>query len=323
MTTTSLLKHPWKPSASLTTLQARARLYQMIRLFFSQRNVLEVDVPILSQAATVDPFIDSLSTLMMGDTYYLQTSPEFFMKRLLAAYQQDMYYLGKAFRQGEQGQRHAPEFTMLEWYRVGWDDRQLINEVKELIQHCLPEVSYQAFSYKELFQQQLSLDPHNVSVDELKKLAHHRLDTVLDSNDKNTWLDLLFSHCIEPQLPDALVCVFDFPESQAALARIEHNLGQQKVARRFEMYVNRMELVNGYWELRDANEQERRFKADVTYRRRYELPELPYDQALVSALNEGYFPECAGVALGIDRLLMCCLQTQNIQDVLSFPCQPC
>ncbi|MFT7387185.1 MAG: lysyl-tRNA synthetase class 2 [Candidatus Endobugula sp.] len=314
----------WQPSASLPALQQRALLYQKIREFFAQRQVLEVDVPVLSEHATVDPFIESLIVSNnlpesgMLTTQYLQTSPEFFLKRLLAVYQQDIYYLGKAFRQGERGARHNPEFTMLEWYRVGWDEHALMDEVRQLLALFLPNLSWQCLSYRELFQQHLLLDPHTASVAELKACAQQHIDSHFDAEDKHSWLDLLFSHCVEPQLPPGFLSVNDYPACQVALAQLDIDEQGQWVAKRFELYLNGLEIANGYRELSDAREQERRFKLDQQYRQKNGLPARPYDENLVNALKHGAFPECSGVALGIDRLLMAIMQVTNISHVLSF-----
>ena len=312
----------WQPSASLPALQQRARLYQKVREFFLSRQVLEVDVPVLSEYATVDPFIDSLQTQVLGRTEYLQTSPEFFLKRLLAAYQHDVYYLGKAFRQGERGRRHRPEFTMLEWYRIGWTEQQLIAEVNELLALFFPEKLCAHYTYREVFYQTLSVDPHTSTAKELQQCAvdsiNGEVDKSLMASDKNTLLDLLFTHCIEPQLPLGVVAISDYPASQAALAKVTHDAQGQLVAKRFEIYVDRIELANGYWELNDGTEQQVRFEQDLVYRQTHNLPILPCDQSLVDALSKGNMPDCAGVALGVDRLLMCWLQTNDISDVVSF-----
>lgn len=309
---------PWQPSASLPALQQRAVLYQKVRTFFLERQVLEVEVPVLSQYATIDPFIDSLETTVMGQKQYLQTSPEFFLKRLLSVYKQDFYSLGKVFRQGEKGVRHQPEFTMLEWYRVDWNEQTLMDEVRQLVNIFLPRLPWLLVSYRELFQQYLGLDPHTATVAELRTCAQSHIDSTLDSDDKNPWLDMLFTHRIEPQLPAGLVGVYDYPASQAALARIANDSQQQAVAKRFEIYLDGIELANGYWELTDAKEQEQRFAADQYYRQKMGLPSLPYDQYVVDALHEGGLPQCAGVALGIDRLLMCLLKEKNIAHVMAF-----
>ncbi|MGS2717484.1 EF-P lysine aminoacylase EpmA [Eionea flava] len=312
----------WQPSASLSVLQQRAAMYQQLRAFFSERQVLEVEVPVLGDYATVDPFIDSLQSDVMGQTAFLQTSPEFFLKRLLAAYQHDIYSLGKAFRQGERGRRHRPEFTMLEWYRVGWTEQRLINEVGELLALFFPDKPISRYTYADLFSDVLLLNPHQATVDELSSCVRHVLGHTVDdgviNSDKNTLLDLLFTHCVEPHLPLGIVAISDYPASQAALARRGHNDNGQLVAKRFEVYVDRIELANGYWELNDGNEQQQRFQDDLAYRQAHQLPKLPYDEYLVSALKEGEMPDCAGVALGIDRLLMCWLDKSDIREVVSF-----
>jgi lysyl-tRNA synthetase class 2 len=312
----------WRPSASLPALQQRARLHHIVREFFLARQVLEVDVPVLSEYATVDPFIDSLQTNVLGRLAYLQTSPEFFLKRLLAAYQHDVYYLGKAFRQGERGRRHRPEFTMLEWYRVGWTEQQLIGEVNALLALFFPEKACSAYTYRNIFQQTLCVDPHTATTEELLQCAlgalSGEMNPSLISSDKNTLLDLLFTHCIEPELPLGIIAISDYPASQAALAKIAKDEQGRAVAKRFEIYVDRVELANGYWELNNDSEQQRRFEQDIVYRQAHQLTVLPYDQSLVDALSEGDMPDCAGVALGIDRLLMCWLETNDISDVVSF-----
>ena len=308
----------WQPSAELSVLATRASLYQTLRQFFLDRDVLEVETPILGAAATVDPFIDSLHTQVAGECRYLQTSPEFFLKRLVAAYRRDVYALGKVFRQGEQGRRHHPEFTLLEWYRIGWDEQQLMEEVYGLLRALLPGLEMSQFSYREVFLRYLSIDPHQASLEALSQLARSSVALAGESDDRNFWLDLLMTHCIEPQLPPHLVFIYDYPQSQAALATLGQNPQGQVIARRFEVYLNGMELANGYFELTDAAEQQRRFEQDQHYRALKHLPELPYDQQLVAALQHG-LPPCAGVALGIDRLLMHLCKLDAIEQVLSFP----
>lgn len=308
----------WKPLASLSVLQYRATLYHHLRAFFLARDVFELDVPILSSSATIDPFIDSIHASVMGRQQYLQTSPEFYLKRFLSAYPHDVYYLGKAFRDGEKGSRHNPEFTMLEWYRMGWDEQALLNEVRDLLLQFIPDAAWQIMSYRAVFQQYLGVDPHLATVDELSACAQERIDSSIDFDTKNPWLDLLFTHCIEPALPKGFVGIYDYPASQAALARCAEDELGQTVAKRFEVYFNGMELANGYCELSDAAELQRRFIADQQYRQQHQLATVPFDDLLVDALNEGQFPDCAGVALGVDRLLMCVLGKKKLQDVLSF-----
>jgi lysyl-tRNA synthetase class 2 len=307
----------WRPTASLKVLEARAQLYRTIRQFFYERNVLEVETPLLGEAATVDPHIDSLGVNVLGQSRYLQTSPEFYLKRLLAAGSGDIYSLGKVFREGEKGRKHQPEFTMLEWYRVGWDEHQLMEEVKQLLAHFFPDLSYQKINYRELFLQYIDIDPHNVDVPTLKKIAQSKIDIEFESEHKDTWLDLLMTHIIEPHLSNGLTFIYDYPLSQAALAASGTNIQGQHVARRFEVYINGMELANGYFELTDAVEQKKRFEENCHYRVNNGLPNFPYDKKLVEALEAG-LPACSGVALGVDRLLMLICQADSIENVISF-----
>ncbi|MGH1441302.1 MAG: EF-P lysine aminoacylase EpmA [Cellvibrionaceae bacterium] len=297
------------------SLALRAKTYKKIRDYFYEKNVLEAEAPILSQYATVDPHIDSLSTQVINQTQYLQTSPEFFLKRLLANGSGDVYSLGKVFRQGERGQRHQPEFTMLEWYRVAWDEHELMDEVAILLRLFLPHLSVRKISYQECFLSELNIDPHSVSVNELKEITHNKLDIEFDSNERSAWLDILISHCIEPSLTEGLVFIYDYPKEQAALAQLEKNNKGQIIARRFEAYLNGMELANGYFELTDADEQKKRFEADQAYRKANDLPIYPYDKNLVDALKNG-MPSCSGVAMGVDRLLMILCNTVDISDVV-------
>ena len=224
----------WQPSADLSALQARAQLNSHIRRFFSERQVLEVEVPLLASCAVTDPFIDSISVNYGGEAcgvktrqLYLQTSPEFFMKRLLAAGSGAIYSLGKAFRNGEAGHRHNPEFTMLEWYRPGFDDQQLKDEVEALLAGLLELSVIERLSYRELFQRYLQIDPHRLPVAELKQLAQSHITLELDDDHRDTWLDLLMTHIIEPQLQQqrGLVLVYDYPASQCALAAFKPMLG--------------------------------------------------------------------------------------------------
>ena len=306
----------WRPSASLEALRARARLYQQVRAFFAEREVLEIEAPIMGAAAVTDPYIDSINARCADTTYYLQPSPEFAMKRLLAAGSGPIYSLGKVFRNGEKGRRHNPEFTLLEWYRTGFDDHQLMAEVAELFEYVLPGLSVRKLSYRNWFKP-LQLDPHTASAAELEAVAREWIDTGIESDDRDLWLDLLVSHVLEPQLDPGLVFVYDYPASQAALARLTRDSTEQLVARRFEVFLNRMELANGYWELTDAQEQGARFSADLAKRAQEQLPTYPSDGKLLQALEHG-LPDSAGVALGVDRLLMCILGVNAIGEVLAF-----
>jgi len=308
----------WQPTASRQALEARARLLTQIRQFFADRGVLEVEVPLLAAATVTDPHIDSIQASCNGRPCYLQTSPEFAMKRLLASGSGPIYSLGKAFRNGESGRRHNPEFTMLEWYRPGFDDHRLMDEVEALIGSVLPLPEVQRLSYRELFLRYLDIDPHRVELGQLKGLARQQVEIDWEDDNRDTWLDMLITHAIEPQLGAGLTFIYDYPASQAALARVCEDDRGQPVARRFEAYVGGMELANGYWELTDSQEQARRFQADLTRRQALGLAVYPEDQRLLAALAAG-LPDTAGVALGVDRLLMLATGADSLQEVLAFP----
>ncbi len=307
----------WQPSANLDMLRARAKLYQQIRAFFAERDVLEVDVPVLASAAVTDPHIDSITARCGESDVYLQTSPEFFMKRMLCAGSGPIFSLGKAFRNGEVGRKHNPEFTMLEWYQPGLDDQQLMDEVQALMSSVLELKTIERLSYQQVFEKHLNIDPHTSSLEQLRQLAKQYADIDWDDDCRDTWLDILMTHVIEPKLGEGLVFIYDYPASQCALARVMPDSNDQLVAKRFEAYINGVELVNGYWELTDADEQKRRFKADIERRRELHLPVYPQDQKLLDALSEG-MPDTAGVALGVDRLLMIQQKVHRLDDVLAF-----
>lgn len=240
------------------------------------------------------------------------------MKRLLAMQGEPVFQICKAFREGEAGPRHNPEFTLLEWYRPGLDDRALMQEVAELVCTVLGRLPEHTFRYRELFLQQLSIDPHDTTCGQLRALAQELVDCGDLGEDKDAWLDLLMTHVIEPTLPTGHLCfVCDYPASQAALAKVESVEGKM-IARRFELYVNGMELANGYFELTDAPEQRRRFELDNQKRREQGLTEVPLDENLLAAMKHG-LPECSGVALGVDRLLMLAMGAADIREVLAFP----
>lgn len=315
----------WPPTASVMALHLRARLNTLFRSFFAQRNVLEVETPVLSLAANTEPNIASFSLEFSGRTdgaprtRWLRTSPEFALKRLLAAGIGDCYELGRVFRDGEAGGRHNPEFTMLEWYRIGWDHRRLLDETVALLQAALALVGRTAkvevLDFGELYRQRLGLDPFTASIETLQQALG---DVAIDPQGltRDDWLDLLMTHRLQPAFDgDTLLAVLDWPASQAALARIRDD--DPPVAERFEVYLGPLELANGYHELADATEQGARFTRDNATRAARGLPNLPIDHALLAALQQG-FPDCAGVALGVDRLLMALLDTPRIADVLAF-----
>lgn len=315
----------WQPSASPAAIRMRASLNARIRAFFAERGVLEVETPILSRAGNSDPNIESLATRLDGPIAgapgprWLRTSPEFAIKRLLSAGIGDCYELGRVFRDGESGTRHAPEFTMLEWYRLCWDHRRLMHEVAELVTTVLAEfgrsLRVQTLSYHDLFEQRFGFDPHRAEIATLRgPLADLRIDP--EGLERSDWLDLLMSHRIQPDLPpDTLTLVHDFPAEQCALARLRP--GDPPVAERFEAYLGPLELANGFHELADAKEQHARFLADQARRRSRKQPVPDLDTALLAALEHG-LPACAGVALGVDRLLMALLETDDIGQCLAF-----
>ncbi|GAB2545833.1 EF-P lysine aminoacylase EpmA [Rhodanobacter koreensis] len=310
---------------SVASLQLRARLYALIRAFFAERHVLEVETPILSAAGNTDPNIESFSTHFSGHVdagareRWLRTSPEFPLKRLLAAGLGDCYELGRVFRNGEAGGRHNPEFTMLEWYRSGWDHRRLMEETIALVEAALAMVGRRAEvlieSYRQLFLDELGIDPLHAPVDELREaLAEFNIHP--DGLCRDDWLDLLITHKLQPSFPrDRITLIHDYPATQCALARIRP--GDPPLAERFELYLGCHELANGYHELNDAAEQRGRFERDNAVRRSRGLREIPIDEALLDVLDA--MPDCAGVALGVERLLMCLAGTDAISNVLAFP----
>jgi len=311
----------WRPVAGLDALVLRAALMRTVREFFHQRRVMEVDTPLLSACSATDPQLCSLEVRLAGTDLYLQTSPEFAMKRLLASGSGPIYQLGKVFRADESGRHHNSEFTLLEWYRPGQGETQLMAETDALLDVCIPDIRAQcgdscAVSYRSLFDQHLGLDPHKASEQALAERARQHLDVGDMSADRDQWLQLLFTHLIEPQLK-GITWVTGFPASQAALAQLQRDEHETLVARRFELYVNGLELANGYYELTDADEQRSRFEADNRERAARGLPLMPIDQRLLAALAHG-MPEGAGVALGFDRLVMLAANADSIAEVLAF-----
>lgn len=315
--------------ALVRALRMRAKLYALIRAFFAERAVLEVDTPVLGQGASTDANIDSFDTGFTGPANggarrrFLRTSPEFWHKRLLAQGLGDCYELGKVFRNGEFGRRHNPEFTLLEWYRVGWDMQRLMGEVEALVRAAFAFAGRSAgpserLSYRELFMRHLATDPLTASDDELRRLA---AGVWVDAGrlDRDGVLDVLMTHRIEPALPPhGMTFVHEYPASQAALARVRRDLDGEPVAERFELYVGQLELANGFNELADPDEQLGRFEADNRLRTARGAEPLPYDRNLLAALEDG-LPPCSGVALGVDRLLMAMLEAEDLREVLAFP----
>ncbi len=307
----------WQPSASIETLKQRAAIINSIRHFLEQRGVIEVETPLLCHTSVTDPYIQSIAATLQQQRYYLQTSPEYAMKRLLAAGSGAIFQLGKAFRLDEVGNRHNPEFTMLEWYRPDFDHHQLMDEMDELLKSVLKTDPAERVSYRELFATYFEIDPHLANIETLQSIAKtHQLDVQANIDDVDTWLMLLMSHVIEPQIGRKRpIFIYDFPVTQSALARIQKTT--PPVASRFEVYFKGMELANGFHELQDANEQRTRFEANLKTRRELNLEPLPLDENFLAALRHG-LPNCAGVALGIDRLVMLALAKTNISEVVSF-----
>lgn len=322
----------WQPTATMGTLRERARLIATVRAFFAARGIWEVETPVLGQGGSTDVHLVSLSSLARTDKgqrkLWLQTSPEFHMKRLLAADSGPIFQLAKSFRDGEVGARHNIEFTMLEWYRPGFTLAQLIEETTALVAHVLPQspgpVVY--YRYRELFHRHLEVDPFTTSLVTLRTLAAQRGNMsaqALAEEGRDTCLDLLMGMVIEPTLgQQELSVVVDYPASQAALARRHQDADGEWVASRFELYLNGIELANGYDELTDAEEQRQRFDADNAERRRLGLPEVDVDAHLLAALEQG-LPASSGVALGLDRLIQLALGKTRLEEVLAFSTANC
>ena len=318
----------YQPSCSIEALKARAEMYNKIRQFFAERNVLEVETPILSQAGVTDVHLASVQAQrhIHGklNIQYLQTSPEFPMKRLLASGSGAIYQICKVFRDDEHGRKHNSEFTMLEWYQPGLDLKALMHETADLLETCLAhrfgEIRPMILSYKHAFQDRLDINPLQATLKQLKDTAH-RVGLNLDlGNDRLGYIDLLFSHFVEPSLGfDAPVFLTDFPPEMASLAKVKTDEDGELVAARFEVYIEGLELANAYDELLDAKVLAERFDADNIERAQQGLPVIPTDQHLLAALP--HMPECSGIALGIDRLLMVAMNKMKIDQVITFPAE--
>ena len=304
------------------TLKRRAKLLANVRRFFSVRNVLEVSTPILSSAAPTALYLDSFSTRFEAGSdskvLYLHTSPEFAMKRLLAAGSGAIYQIATVFRNGELGRQHAPEFSMLEWYRPGFSLTELMTEVDAFMQQVIGLPAAVIFTYRDLFVKYLQLDIYQADDNLLKQIALDRIAglTADWQTDRDGWLEMLMSEVIEPQLKalEMPVMVTEFPASQAQLAKIEMNAEGHQVASRFELYAGGMELANGYDELCDATELRQRFEQDNQLRLQQGKPQMPIDENLLTAMQSG-LPQCSGVALGLDRLMMLHFAENNISQV--------
>ena len=319
----------WAVTAPLANLKLRARILSRIRAFFAERDVLEVETPALSAAAVTDPNLESFQTRYTGPgtgegrSLYLHTSPEFPMKRLLASGSGPIYQIARVFRQGERGRLHNPEFTLLEWYRPGFDHLELMEEVELLVGQLLGDscslAATEYLSYGQAFERYAGIEPHRADIESLQRCAaRHGIDDVagLESH-RDAWLDLLLIHKVEPELGQGrLTFLYDYPSSQASLARVRQ--GTPPVAERFELYYEGVELANGFHELADTDEQCRRFERELSERGEAGQPVPPMDRRLLAALKQG-LPDCSGVALGIDRLVMLATGAQRIDEVIAFP----
>jgi lysyl-tRNA synthetase class 2 len=305
----------WRPSASCEVLKKRAVILKKIRAFFEARDVCEVETPLLASFGVTDASLENLETQYQDKTHFLQTSPEYHMKRLLCAGMPSIYQLSKAFRDEPSGRHHNPEFTMLEWYRVGFDYHQLMQEVGAFIQAILGLKQTHFYTYQALFLEKLELCPFKASIEELKAcVTRFNIDICGTLNEKDEWLSLIMTHIIEPSLVDeGLVFIHDYPPSQASLAIVHKG-----VARRFECYVDGLEIANGFEELTDATQQKSRFEEDNAARQKEGLKPKSIDGFLLQALSDG-MPPTSGVALGVDRLIMLALDFQHISNVISFP----
>ncbi|PMR73834.1 EF-P lysine aminoacylase EpmA [Billgrantia endophytica] len=320
----------WQPTASIETLRERARLLAQVRAFFAGRDVLEVETPVLGHGGSTDVHLASLScqadTPAGRERLWLITSPEFSMKRLLAAGSGPIFQLAKSFRDGEVGRRHNLEFTMLEWYRPGFVLNELIDETAALIHTILPGASgpLRRRRYRELFRAALHIDPFHAPLSDLRRLAGERGGLDMAEAPRDTCLDLLMSLVIEPTLGrDGQEVVVDYPASQAALARRHRDPEDGEwVASRFEVYAQGLELANGYDELIDAGEQRMRFEEDNAERRRLGFAEVDIDERLLAALEYG-MPAGCGVALGLDRLIQLALGKQSVAEVMAFATPNC
>jgi len=324
----------WRPSADMAVLRLRAILLYRIRQFFYERHVLEVDTPILSHAGNPDVHIESFRTFYDGPggshNLYLQTSPEFAMKRLLASGSGPVYQICKAFRDEELSRIHNPEFTMLEWYRPGFDHHQLMDEVQAFLVHLdllAPDESVQKFTYQQLFQHFADIDPHTATREECAACVRlHAIQMGAGRSvpseasieySKDMLLDVILTHIIEPELRKlSFIFVYDYPQNQASLAKIRH--GNPSVAERFELFGKGLELANGFNELTDNEEQLQRFTQDQAVRKERGQQDINIDQYLIDSIRNG-LPECAGVAIGFDRLLMLACGKQSLEEVLCFP----
>jgi lysyl-tRNA synthetase class 2 len=319
----------WSTTISWNDAKTRASLITKIRSFFKQRNVIEVETSALSLGTVTDPFLEAFASKYnflqtshknQETTYYLQTSPEFHMKRLLASGFGCIYQICKAFRHEDSGNNHNPEFTMLEWYRLGFNQHELMDELDKLLSLILDTLQGEKISYQDLFLQHISVDPLTASFEELYavvKLHNKEADWLYKTNDIDLLLQFIFSEIIESCIGLNVPCfVYNFPIAQASLARVCTN--DIRVAQRFECYYKGVELANGFDELTDVGVQVTRFQQDNKKRKKLGLCDRQIDENFISALKSG-LPQCSGVAVGVDRLMMLALKKKSIAEVITFP----
>lgn len=316
----------WQPSCSLELIQLRAKLLHEIRTYFYVNNVLEVETPLLCHSVGTDPYLEYFTShySIPSRDYYLQSSPEFAMKRLLAANTGSIYQITKAFRNGESGRYHNPEFTLLEWYRTGFDLQQLMDDVESLLTPLLTvgccSGKAERITYVDVFKNYTGLNALQFDAAEYQACAD-KLGfpeaTQLCALDHAAWLDFLFSHVVQQHLGVARLCmVFDYPACLPSLARLK--LNDTRVVERVELFIDGVELGNGFFELTDVNEQIRRFDQDIMHRKNNGAVKIDKDERFLAALHSG-LPDCSGIAIGIDRLLMIISQKSAIDEVLAFP----
>ena len=311
----------WQPSAQCDRLAQRAQLLAQIRAFFAARDVMEVQSPLMARAGVTCCHIDNFTTRYQGPlapegvTLYLQSSPEYAMKRLLAQGSGPIYQLGPVFRNGEYGRYHNPEFTLLEWYRPHFDHHALMAEIAALLQHIGVRQPAVFIRYAQAFHDTLDIDVMSATVEQLTALAKAHGIVIDGPLDKDDWLELLLTHCVQPKLHHPVYFLYDYPASQAALAQLAPDNPQ--VAQRFECFIEGVEIANGYHELCDETLLRERLYAENAQRQAKGLPTQQIDERFLAAHAAG-LPPCAGVALGVDRVLMCLVQAQHIKEVLAF-----
>ncbi|MFK8028046.1 MAG: EF-P lysine aminoacylase EpmA [Gammaproteobacteria bacterium] len=310
----------WRPSASLRNLTRRAQLLNQARQFFAERDVLEVETPLLTDYSVTEPNIESFGFTADGKQRYLQTSPEYAMKRLLAEGAPDIFQICKSFRAGEMGALHNPEFTMIEWYRLGYDLKQIMQECVALIVNLLSkedeQIKVEYISYDDVTKKSLGVSLSSMSENQIRKLAKEKGLLLQDDCSLQQCIDFLFSHHVEQALcEESISCVFHYPAAQAALSKL--NDDDNSVAERFEIFYAGKELANGYVELREPENLLERFANDQKVRQQRGLPEIEVDHRLIAAQRHG-LPECAGVAVGFDRVLMLAVGASTLSEVISF-----